>query len=128
MRDTHRVNQVSCFVHTPEHIVSFLNEHSALPVCRGQCAELKAGSAALGRSPFEGAPLPSVSNKDKDSEYWLPFSKGLMGLVLRATSVPLLGTVGSLEQKRPMAEMETSQLSQDKSLSAKLPLLGMWLQ
>lgn len=51
-----------------------------------------------------------------------------MGLVLRATSVPLLGTVGSLKQKRPMAEMETSQLSQDKLLSAKLPLLGTWSQ
>lgn len=43
-----------CFVHAPEHTASFLTDHSAVPV-QGQCAELKAGSAALGRSPFEAA-------------------------------------------------------------------------
>lgn len=87
------------------------------PQCPGdKSAELKVGSTKHGRSlKAQNTGFHSLKAQ-------------VLVLVLRAMSVPLLRMVGSLKQKRPMTETETSQLSQNKPLSAKLPLPGMWLQ
>lgn len=65
-----------CFEHKPEHIASFLNEHSAVPVTsdlfsvpRGQVYRAEGWVCRAWEEP-------SVSNKGKGSEYWLLFSKG----------------------------------------------------
>lgn len=65
-----------CFVHKPGHIASFLNEHSAVPVTSDLLSVPRGQVYRAEGWVCTAQEVPSVSNKGKGSEYWLPFSKG----------------------------------------------------